>query len=48
MTTIEAPGYLGLVVAALAAFIGLAELCEITYKRTMLPSSRWPSTDRPA
>ena len=35
--TIETGGYLGLVVAALAAYIGLAELCEITYKRTVLP-----------
>jgi uncharacterized protein len=35
--TIETGGYLGLVVAALAAYIGLAELCEITYQRTVLP-----------
>ena len=28
---------MGLVVTALAAYIGLAELCEITYKRTVLP-----------
>jgi uncharacterized protein len=35
--TIETGGYMGLVVAALAAYIGLAELCEITYKRTVLP-----------
>jgi succinate-acetate transporter protein len=30
---------MGLVVAALAAYIGLAELCEVTYKRTVLPFS---------
>ncbi len=35
--TVETGGYMGLVVAALAAYIGLAELCEITYKRTVLP-----------
>jgi len=34
---IEWGGYMGLVVAALAAYIGLAELCEITYKRAVLP-----------
>jgi uncharacterized protein len=35
--TIETGGYMGLVVAALAAYIGLAELCEITYQRAVLP-----------
>jgi uncharacterized protein len=35
--TMETGGYMGLVVAALAAYIGLAELSEITYKRTVLP-----------
>jgi succinate-acetate transporter protein len=35
--TVETGGYMGLVVAALAAYIGLAELCEITYKRSILP-----------
>jgi succinate-acetate transporter protein len=35
--TVEVGGYMGLVVAALAAYIGLAELCEITYKRAVLP-----------
>jgi len=35
--TVEIGGYMGLVVAALAACIGLAELCEIQYKRTVLP-----------
>jgi uncharacterized protein len=35
--TVEIGGYMGLVVAALAAYIGLAELCEATYKRTVLP-----------
>ena len=35
--SIETGGYMGLVVAALAAYIGLAELSEITYKRTVLP-----------
>ena len=35
--TVETGGYMGLVVAALAAYIGLAELCEATYKRTVLP-----------
>ena len=35
--TVEIGGYMGLVVAALAAYIGLAELCEITYKRSILP-----------
>ena len=35
--TIEWGGYMGLVVAALAAYLGLAELCEATYKRSVLP-----------
>ena len=35
--TIEWGGYMGLVVAALAAYIGLSELCEVTYKRVVLP-----------
>lgn len=35
--TVETGGYMGLVVAALAAYIGLSELCEVTYKRTVLP-----------
>jgi uncharacterized protein len=35
--TVETGGYMGLVVAALAAYIGLAELCEIMYQRTVLP-----------
>jgi len=34
---VETGGYMGLVVAALAAYIGLSELCEITYKRVVLP-----------
>ena len=35
--TIEWGGYMGLVVAALAAYTGLSELCEATYKRVVLP-----------
>jgi succinate-acetate transporter protein len=35
--TIETGGYMGLGVAAVAAYIGLAELCEITYKRAVFP-----------
>ena len=35
--TVETGGYMGLVVAALAAYIGLSELCEATYKRVVLP-----------
>jgi uncharacterized protein len=35
--TVETGGYMGLVVAALAAYIGLAELCEASYKRAVLP-----------
>ena len=34
---VETGGYMGLVVAALAAYIGLSELCEVTYKRVVLP-----------
>jgi uncharacterized protein len=33
-------GYLGLVVAALAAYLSCAELCEAAYKRAVLPV--WP------
>jgi succinate-acetate transporter protein len=33
-------GYLGLVVAALAAYLSAAEVCEATYKREVLPL--WP------
>lgn len=36
----ETSGYLGLVAAALAAYIALAELCESAYKRLMVP--HWP------
>jgi len=35
--TVETGGYMGLAVAALAAYIGLSELCEVTYKRVVLP-----------
>ena len=35
--TMETGGYMGLVVAALAAYISCAELCEASYKRTVLP-----------
>ena len=35
--TVETGGYMGLVVAALAAYIGLAELCEASYNRSVLP-----------
>jgi succinate-acetate transporter protein len=38
--TVETGGYMGLVVAGLAAYIGLAELCEASYKRSVLPL--WP------
>lgn len=38
--TIETGGYMGLGVAALAAYISCAELCEATYKRSVLPL--WP------
>ncbi len=35
--TVETGGYMGLAVAALAAYIGLSELCEVSYKRVVLP-----------
>jgi succinate-acetate transporter protein len=35
--TVETGGYMGLVVAGLAGYIGLAELCEASYKRAVLP-----------
>jgi len=35
--TVEAGGYMGLAVAALAAYLSLAELCEFGYKRAVLP-----------
>jgi hypothetical protein len=35
--TVETGGYMGLAVAALAAYISCAELCEASYKRTVLP-----------
>ena len=35
--TMETGGYMGLVVAARAAYISCAELCEASYKRTVLP-----------
>lgn len=38
--TIEAGGYMGLAVAALAAYLSCAELCEASYKRPILPL--WP------
>lgn len=38
--TVETGGYMGLATAALAAYIGLAELCEAAYKRSILPL--WP------
>lgn len=34
---VHAGGYLGLVVAALAAYLSCAELCEAAYKRAVLP-----------
>ena len=37
---VHAGGYLGLVVAALAAYLSCAELCEAAYKREVLPV--WP------
>jgi hypothetical protein len=39
-TTIHVGGYLGLVVAFLAAYLSCAELCEASYKRSVLPV--WP------
>ena len=38
--TIEWGGYMGLVVAFLAAYLSCAELCEASYKRSVLPV--WP------
>jgi uncharacterized protein len=38
--TVEAGGYMGLVVAFLAAYLSCAELCEASYKRSVLPV--WP------
>jgi hypothetical protein len=40
--TVETGGYMGLVVAFLAAYLSCAELCEASYKRTVLPV--WPLT----
>ncbi|HEY5988596.1 MAG TPA: acetate uptake transporter [Streptosporangiaceae bacterium] len=37
---VRAGGYLGLIVAALAAYLSAAEVCEATYKRAVLPL--WP------
>jgi uncharacterized protein len=37
---LHAGGYLGLIVAALAAYLSCAELCEAAYKRVVLPV--WP------
>lgn len=37
-------GYLGLIVAALAAYLSCAELCEAAYKRAVLPV--WPLARR--
>lgn len=39
-TLLHAGGYLGLAVAALAAYLSCAELCEAAYKREVLPV--WP------
>ncbi len=38
--TVEIGGYMGLVVAFLAAYLSCAELCEASYKRSVLPV--WP------
>jgi uncharacterized protein len=38
--TVETGGYMGLVVAFLAAYLSCAELCEASYKRSVLPV--WP------
>jgi uncharacterized protein len=38
--TVETGGYMGLVVAFLAAYLSCAELCEASYKRSVLPL--WP------
>jgi uncharacterized protein len=37
---VETGGYMGLAVAALAAYLSCAELCEASYKRSVLPL--WP------
>ena len=42
--TVETGGYLGLAVAALAAYLSCAELCEASYKRSVLPV--WPLAKR--
>jgi uncharacterized protein len=42
--TVETGGYLGLAVAALAAYLSCAELCEASYKRSVLPL--WPLAKR--
>jgi uncharacterized protein len=42
--TIETGGYMGLAVAALAAYLSCAELCEASYKRSVLPV--WPLARR--
>lgn len=41
---VRAGGYLGLAVAAMAAYLSCAELCEGTYKRSVLPV--WPLAKR--
>ena len=35
--TVETGGYMGLAVAALAAYLSCAELCEAAYKRAVFP-----------
>ncbi len=40
-TLVHAGGYLGLVVAALAAYLSFAEVCEFAYKRAVLPVWPW-------
>jgi succinate-acetate transporter protein len=42
--TIEWGGYMGLVVAFLAAYLSCAELCEASYQRSVLPV--WPLAKR--
>ena len=37
LTVVHAGGYLGLIVAALAAYLSCAEVCEASYKRSVLP-----------
>ena len=37
LTVVHAGGYLGLVAAALAAYLSCAEVCEASYKRPVLP-----------